>query len=217
MARKRKIPQFPDSYIGNEAFEYDNSKWMERNQKNTTLKIIQYLFDEELGPIDVNPENDLPVLILDLGCGTGFSSEVLKEHGFRVVGIDILGDMLSKANDKKKAAKFENIEFILADINNLPIKVNSIDHVVSISAYNFISHGKSSLRERKKIVNNTAKYLHEILKRNGRVIIEFYPESDEELKLFTESFTMNGFHGFMIKSNPTQKSGQTFLLLKRKG
>ena len=190
---------------------------MERNQKNTTLKIIQYLFDEELGPINFNPKSDLPLLILDLGCGTGFSSEILKEYGFRVIGIDILDDMLSMANDKKRAVKSKNLEFILADVNNLPIKINSINHVVSISAYNFITHGKSSLREKRKIVNNTAKYLHGILKKNGRVIIEFYPESDEELKLFTESFTMNGFHGFMIKSNPTQKSGQTFLLLKGKG
>ena len=67
-----------------------------------------------------------------------------------------------------------------------------------------------------KLLNDTAKYIKTVLKRQGRVIIEFYPKDDKELNIFNKSFINNGFEGFMIKSNPKQKSGQTFLLLKKK-
>ncbi|MFX0147929.1 MAG: methyltransferase domain-containing protein, partial [Candidatus Hodarchaeota archaeon] len=103
MTRKNKLPQFPDSYLGEKSYEYDNSTWMERNQKRTTLICLQYLFDEKLN--NVGKEDildDKPYLILDLGCGTGFSSEILINSGLRVIGIDILLDMLIKAKNKSE-------------------------------------------------------------------------------------------------------------------
>ena len=211
MFRNNKLPKFPDSYIGDKANEYDNLKWMERNQKKTTLRSLSFLYDSKLGN-DI--DNNKPFIILDLGCGTGFSSEILVTNEYRVVGVDIQNDMIKFANQKRKLLK--NLELILADINYLPLKNNSVDHIISISAYNFIIHNSHSLREKRKTLNNTAKYLNKLLKKKGRVIIELYPESDEELDLFTLSFTKNGFKGFKIKDNPKQKSGQTFLILKKK-
>lgn len=216
IALAKTKPQFPESYLGDKADEYDNLKWMERNQKRTTLTTINYLFDDKLGKTNYNLEEDLPLTILDLGCGTGFSSEILVKNGFRVIGVDILHDMLSKANKKRKMLNINNLKLILADINYLPIRNHSIHFVTSISAYNFITHDKHGLRNKKMIVNNTAKYLNKILKTDGRIVIEFYPENDEELRLFNSSFTENGFEGFMVKNIPNQKSGQIFLLLKKK-
>ena len=80
MSQNNKTPKFPDSYLGEQSDEYNNSIWMERNQKKTTFLCIQYLFDPELDKLgipDVLESNQNKFLILDLGCGTGFSSEVL--------------------------------------------------------------------------------------------------------------------------------------------
>ncbi len=213
MWNNKKKPKFPYSYIGKKAEEYETQKWMERNQKKTTIKCVQYLFDEKLGDTDL--KSDFSLLTLDLGCGTGFSSEVLIEQGFRVVGIDVLIDMLSIANDKKKKYGLKQVELILADINHLPIKNHSIDNMISISAYNFIAHGARGQSEKIKILNNTVKHLNKILKKGGRIVIEFYPNDDKELELFKSSFVDNGFDGFVIKKDPNQKSGQTYLLLKK--
>lgn len=213
---KTKLPTFPDSYIGDKADEYDSLKWMQRNQKRATLKTINYLVDNKLGKTKYNLEEDLPLIVLDLGCGTGFSSEMLAEYGFRVIGVDILHDMLSKADKKRRMLGIPNLELILADINYLPIRNHSIHFIISISAYNFIIYEKRGQRNKRMVMNNTAKYLHKILKHEGRMVIEFYPENDEELKLFNLSFIENSFEGFMVKSVPNQKSGQTFLLLKKK-
>ena len=214
MVRKNRLPQFPDDYINDKVDEYDNSKWMERNQKRSTLLSIQYLFDNMLND---KREKNGSFLILDLGCGTGFSSEILNEQGFRVIGVDILWDMITRAREKKTRYEKDNgIELILADINLLPIRTNIIDHIISISSYNFITHRRSNYGEKVKLLNDTAKYLYKILRQHGRVIIEFFPKDDKELNIFNKSFITNGFEGFMVKSNPKQKSGQTFLLLKKK-
>lgn len=215
---RHRLPRFPFDYINDKADEYNNSRWMERNQKRATMLSIQYLFDEKLDNSEVDGiQMEDSSLILELGCGTGFSSEVLIENGFIVIGVDILPDMLLKAREKKKDMKFEKLLLlILADINYLPIRANVIDHIISISSYNFIIHGNKNFGEKIKLLNNTAKYLGKILKKEGRTIIEFYPIDDQELTIFNNSFTKNGFEGFMVKSNPKQKSGQIFLLLKKR-
>lgn len=218
MTRKTKLPKFPDSYLGERSFEYANSKWMERNQKRTTMVCLQYLYDEKLdkiGKTDFLDENSY--LILDIGCGTGYSSEILIDSGLRVIGIDILSDMLIKAKTIKDCSvNGLNLDLILADIKYLPLRYNSIDHLISVSSYNFILHEKKEQKEKEKIVNNTAKFLSQILKSNGRMVIEFYPNSPGELNLFISSFINNGFTGFMIKKHPKQRKGQTFLLLKKR-
>ncbi len=191
---------------------------MERNQKKSTILSLKYLFGEKLKDkeeLNINPEDFF--LILDLGCGTGFSSEILIEKGYRVIGIDILNDMLLKAKEKKSIyQELHDLELILADINYLPFKNEKFDHIVSISAYNFIINETHNLRNKINILNNTANALNKILKERGRIVLEFYPENEKELDLFNKSFINNGFEGFMVKGNPRQQAGQTFLLLKKK-
>lgn len=218
MVRKNRLPRFPFDYINEKADEYNRSRWMERNQKRATLLSIEYLFDERLNESEADGiQTGDSLLILDLGCGTGFSSEVLIENEFNVIGVDILLDMLLKAKEKMKNLKLaKSLRLILADINFLPIRANSIDHIISISAYNFIVHGKKNYGEKVKLLNETAKCLGKILKKEGRIIIEFYPKDDQELTIFNNSFTRSGFEGFMVKNKPKQKSGQTFLLLKKR-
>lgn len=41
------------------------------------------------------PEGDSPFL-LDIGCGSGLSGEILDEHGYNWVGVDIAPSMLGK-------------------------------------------------------------------------------------------------------------------------
>ena len=217
MSRKWDLPKFPDSYIDEKAKEYNISTWMERNQKKTTFLCIEYLHDEKLDQIgEITSNSEENPLILDMGCGTGFSSEILVSQGFRVVAIDLLQDMIYKAKHKKGIyEEYESIELVLADINHLPFRNSIFELALSVSAYNFIIHGLEHLEEKKERLNDTARTIFDILKRHGRVVIEFYPTNDQELELFTSSFTRNGFDGFYIKQRENQQSGQTFLLLKK--
>ncbi|TXT67198.1 MAG: SAM-dependent methyltransferase [Promethearchaeota archaeon] len=214
MTRKHSLPYFPRDYLGEKAVEYDNLAWMERNQKNTTLKCVEYLFDPTLGNYELMDYSNY--LILDMGCGTGFSTEVLFNLGFNVVAIDILMDMLERAYQKKVCRYEKSLEeLLLASISMLPFKPQIFDFILSISAYNFIIHNKSEIKSIKRVLNDTARTLSCILKEKGRMVIEFYPHNEKELHLFVSSFISNNFNGFYIKDNPDQTGGQTFLLLKK--
>ena len=102
MQGEDRVPKFPESYIGDRADEYDASGWMERNQKRTTQLCVQYLYDEKLDNIGVKDDLEhRPYMILDLGCGSGFSSEILLKNEFRVIGVELLTDMISKTLFKK--------------------------------------------------------------------------------------------------------------------
>ncbi len=210
-------PHFPQDYIGDKATKYNNTKWMERNQKKTTLKCINYLYDPKLGSYRINLKRT--EIVLDLGCGTGFSSEVLVEQGFKVVAIEILTDMINLALKRKKEKALNQLELILADIRYIPVRRNSIDHMISISAYNFIINRDFPKENwRKTVLDYTARRLYGVLRQGGRIIIEFYPKDKDELEEFSIYFSRNQFKGYYIEKKKPSKSGaggQTFFLLRK--
>ncbi len=211
MTRKKDLPKFPYDYVGEKAVDYNNSEWMEKKQKETTLQCVEYLFDPTLGEYDVNDFSNL--LVVDLGCGTGFSSEALSELNFKVIGIDILEDMLLKAHSIRKSYNVNQIyELVQGSITSVPVRPSSIDFIISVSAYNFITYQKPTISQKKSVINRTARYLHQILKENGRMVIEFYPKTQHLLNLFLTSFKKNAFEGYYIKGD---KGGQYFILLKK--
>jgi 18S rRNA (guanine1575-N7)-methyltransferase len=104
--------------------------------------------------------------ILDLGCGTGFSLNVLKKNGFKTLGIDICFEMLKFAKEKK-------FNVILADMINLPFKDEVFDNLISISVVQWakITDYSQVLDEIKRVIKKEA-------------IIQFYPKEKEEFDYF---------------------------------
>ena len=41
-------------------------------------------------------------IVLDLGCGTGTLTELLARHGYDMIGVDISGEMLQEAMEKRE-------------------------------------------------------------------------------------------------------------------
>jgi malonyl-CoA O-methyltransferase len=65
--------------------------------------------------------------VLDLGCGTGFFSELLSSQYQKVVGLDISHQML----DFAKAARSDAIEFVHGNALDLPFEDNHFDLIYS--------------------------------------------------------------------------------------
>lgn len=82
--------------------------------------------------------------ILDVCCGTGdiaiFAAEKFGDSA-KITGVDFSESMLEIA--KKRSAKYKNIEYITADVLNLPFEDNYFDAV-------FISFGLRNLADLKK-------------------------------------------------------------------
>jgi len=66
--------------------------------------------------------------LLDVGCGAGHHSKDLSAMGFQVTGIDISMNGLRQARSVTTAVG-QDVEFMLADIENLPFEDNSFDVV----------------------------------------------------------------------------------------
>lgn len=60
-----------------------------------------------------------PARILDLGCGTGWTSVMLGQRGYEVVGQDIAPDMIGLAQRNREAAGLGSVSFVVGDYEGL--------------------------------------------------------------------------------------------------
>ena len=67
--------------------------------------------------------------VLDLGCGAGFDSFLaarqVGENG-KVIGIDMTPGMINRAQENARKGEFENVEFRLGEIEDMPVDDNSM-------------------------------------------------------------------------------------------
>jgi len=95
-----------------------------------------------------------PKKILDLGCGTGWTSVFLAKCGYEVIGQDISEDMIEHANQNKKRENLDNLQFIVSDYEDLnffeefdcAIFFDSLHHAINedaalASVYNALKPG----------------------------------------------------------------------------
>jgi ubiquinone/menaquinone biosynthesis C-methylase UbiE len=80
-----------------------------------------------------------PARLLDLGCGTGWTSCLLARRGYDVVGQDIAPDMIHQAGLNKQRYGVGNVQFVTCDYENLSYD-NEFDCVVF---YDSLHHAMS--------------------------------------------------------------------------
>jgi ubiquinone/menaquinone biosynthesis C-methylase UbiE len=61
----------------------------------------------------------LPAKLLDLGCGTGWTSVFFAKRGYDVTGTDIAPDMISNAIQLKENSRLVNLSFMTADYETM--------------------------------------------------------------------------------------------------
>ena len=79
--------------------------------------------------------------VLDLGSGGGFdcflAAKAVSDSG-HVIGVEMTSEMISKARTNTEKAGFENVEFRLGEIENLPVADNSVDVIISNCVINLM-------------------------------------------------------------------------------
>ena len=72
--------------------------------------------------------------VLDLGSGPGLdcflAANKVGKTG-RIIGVDMTSEMIKKARANAKKGNYKNVEFRLGEIENIPVKDNSVDVVIS--------------------------------------------------------------------------------------
>jgi ubiquinone/menaquinone biosynthesis C-methylase UbiE len=73
-------------------------------------------------------------VVLDLGSGAGFdcflAANRVGKTG-KVIGVDMTPEMLEKARENARKGSYENVEFRLGEIENLPVADSSVDAIIS--------------------------------------------------------------------------------------
>jgi arsenite methyltransferase len=72
--------------------------------------------------------------VLDLGSGAGFDCFLAAKEvgkGGKVIGVDMTPEMIEKARANARKANYENVEFRLGEIENIPAADSSVDCVIS--------------------------------------------------------------------------------------
>jgi len=89
-------------------------------------------------------------VVLDLGSGGGIdvllSARRVEPTG-KAYGLDMTDEMLALANENKRKAGAENIEFLRGEIENIPLPDNSVDVIISNCVINLSADKDRVLRE----------------------------------------------------------------------
>lgn len=79
--------------------------------------------------------------VVDLGSGAGNDAFVVRsmvgETG-KVIGVDMTEAMIEKARKNNLKLDFKNVEFVLGEIESLPLAANSVDIVISNCVLNLV-------------------------------------------------------------------------------
>jgi len=89
-------------------------------------------------------------VVLDLGSGAGFDCFLAANQVGRsgkVIGVDMTPEMLDRARENVRKGNFENVEFRLGEIENLPVADNHVDVLISNCVINLAPDKKRVFRE----------------------------------------------------------------------
>ena len=101
--------------------------------------------------------------VLDLGAGAGndvfVARRLVGERG-RVIGLDMTEAMIERANANKAKLGYENVEFVLGDIEAMPLPDDSVDVAISNCVLNLVPNKEQAFRE-----------LYRVLRPGGRFAV----------------------------------------------
>ncbi|KPI45563.1 uncharacterized protein AB675_385 [Cyphellophora attinorum] len=185
-------------YNDTESTKYTTSSRIQRIQSDMTHRALELL------------HLDRPSLILDVGCGSGLSGEILSEEGHTWIGMDISPSMLAVALERDEV----NGDLLLGDMGQgLPFRPGSFDAAISISAIQWLCNAESSDDRPEARLKRFFDGLYACLKRGGRAVCQFYPKNEVQRKMISAAAVKAGFGAGILEDDGGTKNVKTYLVL----
>ncbi|KAM0741656.1 hypothetical protein ACQRIT_004513 [Beauveria bassiana] len=186
-----------------EARKYTTSSRIQNIQASMTRRALELL--------------DLqgPSLILDVGCGSGLSGEILSavapEDGgpHTWIGMDLSPSMLDVALQRDVEG-----DLMLADIGQgVPFRAGAFDAAISISAVQWLCSAETSDTSPAGRLTRFFNGLYASLRRGGRAVCQFYPKNETQRNMITQAAVKAGFGAGLLEDDPGTKNVKLYLVL----
>ncbi|KAF4347442.1 hypothetical protein CsatB_009679 [Cannabis sativa] len=188
-------------YDDNEARKYTSSSRIIKIQSELTERALELL---------ALPEDGVPRLLLDIGCGSGLSGETLTENGHEWIGLDISDSMLNVALEREVEG-----DVLLGDMGQgLGFRSGVIDGAISISAIQWLCNADKSSHEPRARLKAFFGSLYRCLARGARAVFQVYPENIDQRVLILNYAMRAGFAGGVVVDFPhSAKKRKEYLVL----
>jgi arsenite methyltransferase len=123
-------------------------------------------------------------VVLDLGSGAGMDCFLAAHEvgkGGKVIGVDMTPEMIDKARENLNRGNYDNVEFRLGEIENIPAADNSVDVIISNCVINLSPDKRRVFKE-----------AFRVLKPGGRLMV-----SDIVLKKELPDFIKNSVEAYV--------------------
>lgn len=133
-------------------------------------EVYNIMSEEYTGMEGYNPDADLGLgcglpthfaaikkgdVVIDLGSGAGndcFIARAETGESGKVIGIDMTPAMIEKARENAEKLNFNNVEFRLGDIENMPVTANVADVIVSNCVLNLVPDKEAAFLEMNRVL-----------------------------------------------------------------
>jgi 18S rRNA (guanine1575-N7)-methyltransferase len=186
-------------YRKGEASRYHDNARMAAQQRHLADRALQLL----------DLPHGVPALLLDAGCGTGFSARPLERAGHAWIGTDISINMLQAAcADAPKPVVCDDLG------HGFAFRAGVFDGAISISAVQWLCHKTRPGDEPERRVAKFFKGLRAVLAAGARAVLQLYPEQPEHMEMLRDAALATGFTGGLVVDYPwSERSKKLFLVL----
>ena len=200
---KERLPDVSSQSVGGYTKTYGLYDKCERIQQELTEKM--------LGLMNVGEEGDSQPMMLDVGCGHGWSLTVPALRGFCVTGVDLDLQALSVIQHKITCRYFPpgSVHAVRTDIiNGLCFKENTFDWAISVSFLQWMCVGNRSSETLDRFFSS----LGSVLKPEGKAGVQFYPRNAGDVGKVI-SLAGRYFKGALVSDFPHLDRGRKLFLV----